>query len=123
MKKKLMLIMLTVFFVACLPLVMAGSAQAVTSFTGSTFMSAAGFNSVAVTTSTNVYLLYNPNANGLTYGAYTKNKAGDKYYATGGGGGTSSGIYFMQSDSYIGDLSFPSMSSTSFVSGAGWTAQ
>jgi len=111
----------------CLALVMTGSAQAAaSSFTGASFVSAPGFSSIVLTTSTNCYMLYEGNTNGQTYGAYTKNKAGDKYYATGGGGGASSGIYYIQNTStYVGDISFSNGFSPDslFVTGTGWTAQ
>lgn len=117
-------ILIAVFFVTCLALTIAGSAQAASSFTGSTFMSYGSFASIIVSTSSNVYMLYNGNTtDAQSYGAYTKNKAGDKYYATGGGQGSSSGIYYQQNDTYVGKLNFPSMASTMFVQGDGWTAQ
>jgi len=118
-------ILMTLFIVACLALAMAGSALAAgTSFTGSTFMSYGSFASIIVSTSSNVFLLYNGNTtDAQSYAAYTKNKAGDKYYATGGGQGSSSGLYYVQNDTYVGKTDFPSMSSTKFVQATGWTAQ
>jgi hypothetical protein len=119
--KKILMTMLIVTFLA---LAMAGSAAAGDSFTGSTFMSYGTFASIIVSTSSNVFLLYIGNSSDAqSYGAYTKNKAGDKYYATGGGQGSSSGIYYNQSDGYVGKTDFPSMSSDKFVQGSGWTAQ
>lgn len=117
-------ILIALVFVTCLALTIAGSAQAAESFTGSTFMSYGTFASIIVSTSSNVYMLYNGNTtDAQSYGAYTKNKAGDKYYATGGGQGSSSGLYYQQMDTYVGKLDFPSMSSTLFVAATGWTAQ
>jgi hypothetical protein len=87
-------------------------------------MSYGSYASIIVSTSSNVFLLYNGNStDAQSYGAFTKNKAGDKYYATGGGQGSSSGIYYQQSDTYVGKVDFPSMSSTLFTQATGWTAQ
>jgi hypothetical protein len=120
-------IILTMFLAACLPLIIAGSAAALGQngqvFSGTGFLQAPSFGSIQITTSTNVFMLYRGNANGQTYGAYTKNKAGDKYYATGGGGGSSSGIFYKQNDTSVGDTGFSSLSSTCFATSSGWTAQ
>ncbi len=119
-------IILTLLFVTCLALVMTGSAQAVTSFTGSTYMSYGDVNSVIITTSHNVYVVYNGDStNGQSYGAFSKNQAGDKYYATGGGVGAANGIYFEQNDTWVGNIAFSGMTSTLFTvsAGDGWTAQ
>jgi hypothetical protein len=117
-------ILITVIVVACLAFVMVGPAQAASSFMGSTFMSYGTYASIIVTTSNNVYMLYNGDStSGQSYGAFTKNGAGDKYYATGGGQGSSSGLYFQQSDKYVGDTKFSGMTSTLFETASGWTAQ
>lgn len=113
---------MTVFFVTCLALVTAGSAQAA-EYVGTAAMSAPGFASIVVNISSNVYMAYEGNTNGQTYGAYTKNKAGDKYYATGGGGGASTGIYYMQADTYVGNTGFSAAGVNSLFVGTGWTAQ
>ena len=119
-------ILMTVCLVACLALVMAGSAQAASViFTGSATLAAGSSASILVTTSTNVSMLYSGNANGQTYGAATKNKAGNKYYATGGGGTASSGIYYMQSDNFVGATDFSGADPTTMFqqSSGAWTAQ
>lgn len=127
---------MTVIVVACLAFafVMAGPVQAQTdpsgnAFSGSAFFSYGTFNSVIVTTSSNVFMLYQGDpTSAQSYGAYTKNAAGDKFYATGGGQGASTGIYYMQNSSWVGSSRFtgtipstPSMFVT--TSGDGWTAQ
>jgi hypothetical protein len=116
------LIIMAVFFVTCLTLVTAGSAQAA-EYTGTAAMSAPGYASIVVNISSNVFMAYEGNSNGQTYGAYTKNKAGDKYYATGGGGGASTGIYFKQSDGYVGNTGFSDAGVNTLFVGTGWTAQ
>ncbi len=119
-------IILTVLFVTCLALVMASPSLATTgtSFTGSTYMSYGTYASVIVTTSNNVYVLYlGDTTNAQSYGAYSKNQAGDKYYATGGGQGASNGIYYEEDATYVGYVTFPNCDSTQFVTGSGWTAQ
>ena len=118
MKKMLM----ALFFVTCLALVTAGSAKA-GEYVGTAQLSAPGYASIVVNISSNVYMDYEGNSNGQTYGAFTKNKAGDKYYATGGGGGASTGIYFKQNDSYVGVTGFGDASPNSLFVGTGWTAQ
>jgi hypothetical protein len=120
MKKMLM----TLFFVTCLALVMVGSAQAA-EYTKTAQLSAPGYSSIIVTISNNVYMDYEGRGDGQAYGAYTKNKAGDKFFATGGGGGASTGIYFTQNDTFVGITGFTSVSPSSlFVYTSGnWTAQ
>ncbi len=78
-------------------------------------------STASVSLSNNVYLYYNGASQ--SYGAATKNKAGDKQYATGGGQTADSGIYF-KIDTAIGVGSTNITDPTnSFVHSSGWTAQ
>jgi hypothetical protein len=115
--------LITLLFVICLAFVTAGTAHA-GAFVGTAQLSAPGYASIVVNISSNVYMDYEGNSNGQTYGAFTKNKAGDKFYATGGGGGASTGIYFKQNDTWVGETGFSNCSPNSlFASSSGWTAQ
>lgn len=127
MKEELIMkkMLVAVFVISCLALSVAGTAQAAgTSFSGSTYLSYGTFASIVVATSSNVFMLYNGASTAQTYGAFTKNKAGDKYYATGGGQGTQPGLYYQQSDAFVSDVAFTGMESDDeFAAGSGWTAQ
>ncbi len=114
-----------VFFVCCLVLSMGGSAHAdPETFTGTATLSRSGI-SIQVTTSSNVYLFYNGDVNGQSYGAASKNQFGDKYYATGGGQSASPGIYFIQNDIFLGSVDFTNDGAAPdapFVAAPGWAA-
>ncbi|HYA88009.1 MAG TPA: hypothetical protein VEI57_13200 [Nitrospirota bacterium] len=120
------LLLMPLFSAACIAIVALGSAHADPMiFTGSsTFTGGAGL-SMQVTTSPNVYLFYNGNANGQTYGAAAKNKWGDKYFATGGGQTASPGIYFLQNDTFVGSTDFSTDGAAPdniFVPAPGWAS-
>jgi len=119
-------ILITVFQVVCLALVMAGQALADSViFTGSTTLQAGNSPPMVVTTSNNVSMLYNGNTNGQTYGAATKNKLGNRYYATGGGQTVSTDIYYLQSDAFVGSTNFTgdgAAPDNMFTEASGWTS-
>ncbi len=117
MKKILMLL----FVVSCLILATTMVASASQTVTGSGYIgtNAVG-SSLSVNTSTNVTIIYD----GVPqyYGATSKHKAGDKVYATGGGQGNLSGIYYQQSDAYVGVVNSINVTS-GFTDASSWTAQ
>ena len=90
---------------------------------GGTFTigSAAG-SSTSINTSNNVYLIYVTANNGQNYGASSKNRAGDRCYATGGGNGSATNIYY-QAGQTVGN-SQP-LDPTALETGdtSGWSAQ
>lgn len=128
MKKMIMFIF--VVAVLCIGAVEAQAYTAGASFTGPTMVGTATVpgSTLSVQPSNNVYMNYNGNTSGQSYGAAAHNKAGDKVFGTGGGatGGVtcSSGIYFIQNTSYVGDALLPTDPTDCFNGTAtGWTAQ
>lgn len=121
MKKKIMMLLA----ITCLA-IMFGAVQAqaaYTGMTGSTSIGATG-STTNINFSTYVYCDYVGSAQ--QYAAACHNKAGDKVYATGGGGANANGIYYKQNPNYIGCASVPDSPATSdstFTGGTGWTAQ
>jgi len=121
MKKIIFLFVVTVLCLAAVSSVQAytsGGALNGQFMIGST--SVAG-STLSVSLSNNVYLYYNGESQ--SYGAATKNKAGDKQYATGGGQTADSGIYYII-DTAVGVGSTNITDPTnSFIKSTGWTAQ
>jgi len=120
MKKIILLFVLTILCLAA-----ASSVQAYTTGGAKFGQFMVGTNqensTLSVSLSSNVYLYYNGASQ--TYGAATKNKAGDKQYATGGGPSADSGIYY-KIDTAVGVGSTNITDPTNaFVKSAGWTAQ
>jgi len=113
------------FCVTCQVFSMGGSAYAdPLTFTGTATLSNSG-NSIQVTTSSNVYLFYSGDVTGQTYSAASKNKFGDKYFATGGGQTAFPGIYYIQNDIFLGSVDFTNDGAapdTPFTAAPGWTA-
>ncbi len=119
MKKKIMIL----FFIACLAITLgAVNAQAgsYTGMTGTTWIGATG-STAPLNISTNDYCDYYGAA--VQYAATCHNKAGDKVYATGGGGANASGIFYKQSANYIGSANSCTLINSSTFDGSGWTAQ
>jgi hypothetical protein len=118
-------IIVLLFVVAILGVAAAEVQAAGASFTGPTMVGTALGSTLSVQPSNNVYVFYNGAQQ--TYGAASKNKAGDKQFATGGGQGSSSGLYYKISDICVGSvlvncLDDPGFSFV-FAAGTGWTAQ
>lgn len=120
--------MIVLIFVVAVLCVAAADVQAYTagqSFTGPSMIGSttvAG-STLSVQPSNNVYMNYNGAQQ--TYGAASKNKAGDKQFATGGGQGASSGIYFKLVETCVGYVTAGCLDDPTvlFVTSSGWTAQ
>jgi len=120
MKKIIVLLfVLSILCMAAADVEAAGGAQPVT---GATIIGASGSpgSTLSVQTSNNVYMAYDGVSQ--TYGVFAKNKAGDKIYATGGGQGASTNIYYQQNNNNIGVSTLGDPSSM-WVADSIWTAQ
>jgi len=90
---------------------------------GGTFtLGSATGSTTSVNTSNNVYLEYVTANNGQNYGASSKNRSGDRCYATGGGNGAATNIYY-QAGQTVGVSTL--LDPTAIMNGntAGWSAQ
>jgi len=121
-----MIILLFVVAVLCVPVAEVLAYTAGESFTGPSMIGTnTSGSTLSVQPSNNVYMNYNAAAQ--TYGAASKNKAGDKQFATGGGQGSSSGIYFKQLDTCVGYVNTGCLDDPEVIfytgGGDGWTAQ
>ncbi len=112
------------FAIACLA-VAVGAMEAQAGYTNMFGSTTFGTPSVvSVNLSTYVYCSYYGTAQ--LYSAVCHNKAGDKEYATGGGGENASGIFFHQETNYIGTTAADPgglLSDENFKAGSGWIAQ
>ena len=79
-------------------------------------------STTSVNTSNNVYISYVTANNGQNYGASSKNRAGDRNYATGGGNGSATNIYY-QAGQTVGSSTL--LDPTNIMNGntTGWSAQ
>jgi len=79
-------------------------------------------STTSVNTSNNVYIQYVSANSGQNYGASSKNRAGDRNYATGGGNGAATNIYY-QAGQTVGSSTL--LDPTNIMNGntTGWSAQ
>jgi hypothetical protein len=117
---KKIIVLLFVLSMLCMAVATAQAYTAGGTFTGSAMVGTNAGSTLSVQTSNNVYMSYNGSSQ--TYGAATKNRAGDKIYATGGGQGSASGLYYQQADTNVGLTTITDPTSM-FAAGSGWVAQ
>ena len=118
MKKILIMLFVVTGLVLATAVVASATSQEVTG--SGTIGSSTSGSSMLVNTSTNVNIIYEGSSQ--TYGATAKHKAGNKVYATAGGQGNLSGIYFQQDDNSVGHINSTNVTST-FATVGNWIAQ
>jgi len=89
---------------------------------GSVWLGTVAGSTTSVNTSNNVYLGYGTQNNGQNYAAASKNTSGDRLYATGGGAGAASNIYY-QAGQTIGSSTFAVPDTFMQGTTTGWSAQ